>query len=111
MQSQIQRMNACYAHLRVEKYVIMPDHVHLILTLLDSAPENASLEPKNSAVAKFVGTFKRFCNKECGQAIWQARSYDHIIRDQEDYNVRWEYIENNPMNWILTGKVHVTPSP
>ena len=33
--------------------------------------------------------------------LWQKSYYDHIIRNQEDYNEVWEYIENNPQKWIL----------
>jgi len=103
-------MNEIYSHLRVDKYVIMPDHVHLLLTILEPELRNASQEAKNSVIAKYVGTFKRFCNRKCGKNLWQPRSYDHIIRDQADYDIRWEYIENNPMSWILTGKT-THPSP
>ncbi len=59
---------------------------------------------RNSVIAKFVSTFKRFCNKEYAENIWQPRYYDHIIRNQEDYNETWEYIENNSKKWILTQK-------
>ena len=61
-------------------------------------------DSKNSVIAKFVSTFKRFCNKEFGENIWQTRYYDHIIRNQTDYNETYEYIENNPLNWILKQK-------
>ncbi len=41
--------------------------------------------PTNSHIAKFISTYKRFCNKEIGENIWQYRSYDHVIRDEDDY--------------------------
>lgn len=56
---------------------------------------------RNSVVAKFVSSLKRFCNKEYGENIWQTRYYDHIIRNQADYNEIWEYIDKNPVKWIL----------
>ena len=105
----IQTMNGIYAHIQVEKYVIMPDHVHMLLRVQDASKKNGTEEVKNSAVSKFVGTLKRFCNKEFGKNIWQPRSNDHIIRDQEDYNTRWNYMENNPMSWILNGKNKIPP--
>lgn len=55
--------------------------------------------PTNSLVSNFISTFKRFCNKKYGCNIWQERSYDHIIRNQEDYNEKWEYIDGNPLKW------------
>ena len=57
---------------------------------------------RTSEIARFVGTFKRFCNKEYGENIWQSRYYDHVIRNQQDYNEIWEYIENNPTKWVIT---------
>ena len=54
---------------------------------------------QNSVVSRFVSTFKRFCNKEYGGNIWQARSYDHIIRDQRDFDKHLQYIYENPYGW------------
>ena len=95
----IRQMDAFYDHLSVDKYVIMPDHIHFLITLhfaTDAAPKE-----RTSAIARFVGTFKRFCNKEFGGNIWQERYYDHVIRNQEDYNEIWEYIDNNPRKWSI----------
>ena len=85
----------------------MPDHIHLIVTV--NSGQSGTPAPtrdinKNSEISKFVSTLKRFCNKEYGENIWQRSYYDHIIRDQNDYNEVWEYIENNPKKWILTHK-------
>ncbi len=63
--------------------------------------QKTAIDNRNSTVAKFVSTFKRFCNREYGENIWQGRYYDHVIRNQEDYNEIWEYIENNPKKWAL----------
>jgi len=54
---------------------------------------------QNSAVSRFVSTFKRFCNKEYGKNIWQSRSYDHIVRNVQDYDEHIKYIYENPMKW------------
>ena len=53
----------------------------------------------NSVFSKFVSTFKRFCNKEYEKNIWQARAYDHIIRNREDYEEHMKYIYEKPMRW------------
>ena len=95
---QLREMNCLYEGIRVDHYVIMPDHIHILLTVLKSEKN----EPKNAVISKFVGTFKRFCNKTYGENIWQARSYDHIIRDQQDYETKWIYMDNNPIKWLMT---------
>ena len=103
----INQLNNFYNNISVDKYVIMPDHIHLLLSINNveingqsrtPVPTNnsAKIDNTNSIIAKFVSTFKRFCNKEYGENIWQARYYDHIIRNENDYNEIWEYIENNP---------------
>lgn len=46
-----------------------------------------------------IGQFKSYVSKECGFPIWQKGFYDHIIRDEEDYINKAEYIINNPLKW------------
>ena len=53
----------------------------------------------NSSISKFIGTFKRFCNRECGRNLWRYRSYDHVIRGEADYAEIWEYIDTNVIRW------------
>ena len=100
----IRQMNTFYDHLSVDKYVIMPDHIHFLISIHEQVghPGRGVPTPRTSVVARFVGTFKRFCNKEYGQNIWQARYYDHVIRNQQDYDGIWEYIDNNPRKWMMT---------
>ena len=101
----IKQLNNYYDNISVDKYIIMPDHIHLILTIDDDAyiekSESTKIDNSNSIIARFVGTFKRYCNKEYKNNIWQARYYDHVIRNQKDYNDTCEYIDANPVNWII----------
>ncbi len=98
----IRQMDAFYDHLSVDQYVIMPDHIHLLITIYEQDGHPGTGVPtRTSETARFVGTFKRFCNKEYGENIWQGRYYDHVIRNQQDYNEIWEYIANNPLKWRM----------
>ena len=97
----IRQMDTFYGHLSVDQYVIMPDHIHLLITVHNGHP-GRGVPTRTSEIARVVGTFKRFCNKEYGSNVWQSRYYDHVIRDQQDYNEVWEYIENNPAKWGIT---------
>lgn len=95
----IKQLDGFYKNISISKYVIMPDHIHLIVTVNNGqsgTPAPTRDINKNSEISKFVSTFKRFCNKEYGENIWQRSFYDHIIRNQKDYNEIWEYIEHNP---------------
>ena len=86
----------------VDKYVIMPDHIHLIV-LVDNIEGGTSRAPSptNEAIPHFVSTFKRLCHREAGTAIFQRSYYDHVIRNQRDYDEIWQYIENNPRKWVI----------
>ena len=88
----------------IEKYVIMPDHIHMIIRL-DSGSMWASTptagKPQHNRVSGIVRSLKILVTKEIGDSIFQRSYYDHIIRDQRDYEEIWEYIENNPKRWIL----------
>ncbi len=88
---------------RVDKYVIMPNHVHMIL-LIESGgaqPENGPPRARGRAptVSDAVGTLKRLVNREIGHDIWQRSFHEHVIRNENDYREIWEYIENNPAKW------------
>ena len=91
---------AYYDFLSLESYVIMPNHIHILLRI-STEYENSDSIPANTVIARFVSTFKRFCNREYGRNIWQSRSYDHIIRDKSDYEAKIRYIYENPKNWYM----------
>ena len=105
----IKQLDSFYDYLSVESYVIMPNHIHLLLWIKESkfknddgqsgTPVPTNVEKSNSRCSQFVSTFKRFCNKEYGENIWQPRFYDHIIRNREDYEKHMKYIYENPMRW------------
>ena len=99
-ENQLKCMSHFYNNIFIDKYVIMPNHIHLILrvTEVQDGPPRTSV-PTNNTISNFVGTFKRLCNQKCGKNIWQNRSYDHIIRDKRDYRKIWEYIDENPIRW------------
>ena len=109
----IQSIPARFRNVLVDKYVIMPNHVHLILKIVESgglvrAIRESPLQPKRrSTYSKVVGYFKATTSKEIhrrfqnGIVLWQRGSYDHIIRNNEDYQRIWQYIDTNPLKWEL----------
>lgn len=95
-EKQLRLMSDFYPDIRLEKYVVMPNHIHLLLHVISSVSHTKG---KFSRVSQFVGSFKRFFSKEYGENIWQNRSHDHVIRNEKDFLRIWEYIENNPARW------------
>ena len=78
----------------VEKYVIMPNHIHMILRI-DNGPPRASAPTVSDA----VGAIKRLVNRRLGQDIWQRSFHEHVIRNENDYCEIAEYIDANPSKW------------
>ena len=69
----INQLNEFYEHITVDRYVIMPNHIHIMLFVIENGASRTSPPTKqHSAVSQFVSTFKRFCNKEYGRNIGNA---------------------------------------
>lgn len=81
---------------RVYAYVVMPEHVHLVL----SEPERATLAQALQALK--VSVSKRLRWKS--GAFWQKRYYDHNIRDHEKFSEKLRYVHRNPVRRGLCEK-------
>ena len=87
---------------RVEKYVIMPNHIHILMIVdMDVSGTPRASSPTTAVIPRFVASLKRFSNQEIGENIFQRSYHDHVIRGEQDYLKIWEYIENNPKQWEL----------
>ena len=85
--------------IKIEKYVIMPNHLHLlVLVEPKDGPPRASA-PTMAAIPNAVAALKRLVNREIGCNIWQRSYHDHVIRGDADYREIWNYIETNPARW------------
>ena len=94
-----------FSGVRVDAFVIMPDHVHGILWLDGRLKDTPT-------VGKVIGAFKawmtiawRNYHKEahvpCLSHLWQRDYYEHVIRNEEDLRLTREYILNNPLQALL----------
>ena len=96
----INQLNEFYEDITVDQYVIMPNHIHILLLVrYDGPPRTSAPTRQTSAVSYFVSTLKRFCNKEYGTNIWQRGFHDHVIRDRKDHEKIAKYICENPIKW------------
>ncbi len=91
----INNINTIYENVSLDKYVIMPNHIHLIISLYGTM--RASSPTKN--IENIIRSFKTMVTKEIGKSIWQRSYNDHIIRDEKDYQKIWEYIDTNVLRW------------
>ena len=77
----------------VDKYVVMPNHIHGILIL--------SEVDLSVVVGQYKATVTKYARELFpGISVWQTSFYDHIIRNQADYERIWTYIEGNPGKWM-----------
>ena len=81
-----------YEGVFVDNYVIMPNHIHMIIHIENSGGRMIS-------APTIVAGMKRYVSKQIGKSIWQKSFYDHIIRDEYDYQTKWQYIDENPEKW------------
>ncbi len=92
-----------YQFIKLDTFIIMPNHVHGIIGLV-----GAGLKPAPTGLPEIVRGFKtfsaRYINKTRntpGISLWQRNYYEHIIRNPEELNRIREYIVNNPLKWHL----------
>ena len=84
-----------FPEVQVEKFVVMPNHVHMMLTL---GCNGVQIEHTLPAV---IQAYKASVSRWAGFSVWQRSFYDHVVRNEADYQMIWQYIENNPLKWEL----------
>jgi putative transposase len=75
----------------VGRYVIMPDHVHLFV----SGPEDFELGRWMGALKHYLE--KRAVQTESATPLWQRGFFDHVLRNDESYAEKWNYVRDNPV--------------
>jgi len=91
-----------YYNVEIDYYVIMPDHIHLIIIL------DKDESKKNYSLSDVIGKFKSFSSKKIRKVLeveekfeWQKSFYDRIIRNEKElYQIR-KYIQENPLRWDI----------
>ncbi|MFZ2537897.1 MAG: transposase [Oscillospiraceae bacterium] len=96
--SAINNISKNYSDVIVDKYVIMPNHIHMILILENTAIEDGRLiiAPTISTVIKQL---KRYVSKQISFSLWQKSFHNHIIRNEQEYQQIGQYIETNSLKW------------
>ena len=91
--------------IKLDEFVIMPDHLHCIFWLDGTAKDAPTL-------GRVVGAFKSLITVawrdhhessgvQCDRHLWQRDYYEHVIRNEDDLNLTREYILNNPLEALL----------
>jgi REP element-mobilizing transposase RayT len=89
---------------RLHAAVVMPEHVHLLLTPLTD--EQGWSDGLPAILKALKGTSARTINKLVGATglIWQEESFDHVLRSDESFDEKLEYIRQNPVRRGLVNR-------
>jgi len=85
----IRNIPKAYPYVFVEKYIVMPDHVHILMVV-------ESEKTAGKSISHIISQFKGYVTKRLKMSIWQKSFYDRIIRDDKEFGEAWRYIDNNP---------------
>ena len=103
-EEQLFELETRYPCVKIDKYVIMPNHIHMIL-IIDNQAAGASPRPTLSdIICTYKSLTTRLCNKKfntSGRKLFQVSFYDEIIENENHYLENWQYIENNPLKYLL----------
>jgi putative transposase len=113
-----------YPNVRLDEFVVMPNHVHGVLQIgetvgaIQESPPNVGAnahgairelplqDRRNMTLVKIIGRFKMNSAKQInilrqmiGVPVWQRNYYEHIVRDDGALNKIRQYIRNNPAQW------------
>jgi len=94
--------------IELDSFVVMPNHFHGIIGLLDSPTIGMPSGPVSGSIGAIIGQFKSVASKRIngmkgtpGSPVWQRNYYEHVIRNQNELNKIREYIHSNPPQWAL----------
>lgn len=94
---EILRFSKIYPAVTVDRYVIMPNHIHMILFIENI--ENETAAPPS--LSRMIQQFKGAVTKQIGRSVWQRSFHDHILRDGEELQRYYTYLSDNPALWAL----------
>lgn len=98
-----------HKNITLDKYVFMPNHIHMILVIEnecnDAVNESGIIEFiqefKSKAVNIYINGVKESLYEPFSKKLWQRSYYDSVIRNRDTYELIWNYIDNNPLKWAL----------
>lgn len=117
-----QKTPAIRSYVRLDAWMVMPNHVHGIIGITAESPAQPSVEAsrrdastlvntanpsrlKAHSLGAIIGQFKSVCTKRIRRAgllpdfAWQPRFYDRVIREARALQATRSYVLDNPLSW------------
>lgn len=79
-----------YPCVRIEAQAVMPNHVHLLICIS---------EGNTVSLSTIIGQLKQRTSRLLGRSTWQKSFYDHVVRDESDFQRIWTYTTYNHLKW------------
>ena len=92
----------------IEKFVIMPNHMHLIAKIATIVGDDGNRPvasrsdchpPLRRSIPNMVQGVKGAVTRKIGFSLLQRGYHDHIIRNEDECLRIWQYIDENPLKW------------
>lgn len=87
------------------QFVLKIDYVYMVIQ------HDKMIQGSSPTISTYIQRFKTFTTRlyiegvkegnypQFDKKIWQKSFYDHVIRNEEDYQSIWQYIDTNPLKW------------
>ena len=101
---QLYALQQRYGCVKIDKFVIMPNHIHAIICLTEEAAGAAVSPTLMEVVCAYKSLTTRICNRLSrtpGRKLFQTSFYDTVLRNEKAYQECWRYIDENPAKWLL----------
>ena len=107
-QKWIEKIPEKYPGVRVEKYVVMPNHIHALFVFVNMPTAGGHMGPplprivdwyKTMTTNEYIRLVKTGKLLPFQKRVWQRGYHEHIIRDENDFLTHWQYIGDDPALW------------
>lgn len=99
IESHIMNIGTIYTNVKLDCFVVMPNHVHFIVVIQNRSPWAATPTMNSLSIPNIINSFKTITSKKCGYTLWQRNYYEHIVRNEQSLQEIRDYILNNPLKW------------
>ena len=104
----MEKLSDRFPGVRVDKYAILPNHVHMLIGLQSDDLAGGQMGPplqeiiawyKTMTTNEYIRAVKTGDLPAFQEKIWQRGYYEHVVRNEQDYLDIWQYIDQNPARW------------
>ena len=106
-QQQLFALEERYPYVKIDKFVIMPAHIHTIIRLTEEAAGASPRPTLTDIICAYKSLTTRLCNQAFhtpGHKLFQTSFYETVLRNEQAYQECWLYIHGNPAKWLENRK-------